>query len=99
MDEVEVYLNIPELEGNIKKMREELNQFREVVGNINKEADDVFTHWKGAAQTAYMEKYDKLRSIMEKDTPNAVDDMITFLENFVKDMESRDRDAASSLRG
>lgn len=95
----EVYLNIPALEENIRKMREGIDQLKEVVGKINSEADDVLNHWKGAAQVAYMEQYNQLRSAMTTDVPDAVDGMITFLENFVKDMESRDRDAASSLRG
>lgn len=95
----EVYLNIPALEENIRKMREGIDQLKEVVGKINSEADDALNHWKGAAQVAYMEQYNQLRSAMTTDVPDAVDGMITFLENFVKDMESRDRDAASSLRG
>ena len=95
----EVYLNVPALEENIKKMREGIDQLKEVVGKINSEADDVLNHWKGAAQVAYMEQYNQLGSAMTTDVPDAVDGMITFLENFVKDMESRDRDAASSLRG
>lgn len=95
----EVYLDIPAVEENIRKMREGIDQLKEVVGNINGEADDVLNHWKGAAQEAYMDQYNQLRSAMTTDVPDAVEGMIDFLEKFLNDMIELDRNAASSLRG
>ena len=99
MPEDEMILRWAELEQNIEDMKSGLEQFVEAVNKINKAVDDSPNNWKGATQTAYMEQYNDLRTAMTKDVPDAVEGMITFLENFMKDIESRDRDAASSLRG
>ena len=95
----ELYLDIPALEENIRKMREGIDQLKEVVGKINSEADDVLNHWKGDTQGAYMDQYNQLRSAMTTDVPDAVTGMIDFLEKFLNDMIELDRNAASSLRG
>lgn len=95
----EVYVNIGGLEKNISSMRTGLNQFKEAVATISKAVDDSPHNWKGATQTAYMDQYNDLRSVLTKDVPDAVDGMINFLEKFLNDMVERDRDAASSLRG
>lgn len=99
MPEDEMILRWSELKQNVKDMQSGLEQFVEAVNKINKAVDDSPNNWKGATQTAYMEQYNDLRTAMTKDVPDAVEGMITFLENFMKDIESRDRDAASSLRG
>ena len=87
------------MENNIKDMKSGLEQCAEAVKKINDAVDDSPNNWEGAAQTAYMEQYNTLRSAMTKDVPDAVEGMIDFLENFLNDMIERDRDAASSLRG
>lgn len=99
MPEDRMILKWAELKQNIEDMKRGLEQFVEAVNKINKAVDDSPNNWEGATQTAYMEQYNDLRTAMTKDVPDAVNGMITFLENFMKDIESRDRDAASSLRG
>ena len=46
-----------------------------------------------------MEQYNELKPKLRKDVPDAVNGMITFLENFMKNMKSCDEDAANSIRG
>ena len=99
MAEDRMVLKLDGLEQNIKDMKSGLEQFAEAVKKINDAVDDSPNNWEGAAQTAYMEQYNNLRSAMTKDVPDAVDGMINFLEKFLNDMIERDRDAASSLRG
>lgn len=87
------------LEQNIKDMKSGLEQFVEAVNKINEAVDDSPNNWEGATQTAYMEQYNELKPKLTKDVPDAVNGMITFLENFMKNMKSCDEDAAHSIRG
>lgn len=87
------------LEQNIKDMERGLEQFVEAVKKINNAVDDSPNNWKGATQTAYMEQYNELKPKLTDDVPTAVNGMITFLKDFMKNMKSCDEDAASSLRG
>lgn len=87
------------LEQNIKDMKSGLEQFVEAVNKINEAVDDSPNNWEGATQTAYMEQYNELKPKLTKDVPDAVNGMITFLENFMKNMKSCDEDTAHSIRG
>ena len=99
MPEDEMILKWAGLEQNNEDMKRGLEQFVEAVDKINKAVDDSPNNWKGATQTAYMEQYNELKPKLRKDVPDAVNGMITFLENFMKNMKSCDEDAANSIRG
>ncbi len=93
-----LYLNRSGLEEDIKKMRDGLEAFNEAVKVINSGVDAAPEDWKGATQTAYMERYNELRSALTKDVPESVQGMIDFMETFLKNMMEGDESGASGLR-
>ena len=93
-----LYLNRSGLEGDIKKMREGLEAFNQAVSTINAGVDAAPEDWKGATQTAYLERYNELRTTLTKDVPEAVDGMIEFMQSFLNSMMEGDESGASGLR-
>jgi len=93
-----LYLNRPGLEADIKSMKEGLEAFVQAVSSINAGVDAAPNDWKGATQTAYMDKYNELRPTLTKDVPEAVEGMIEFMQNFLNSMMDSDESGASGLR-
>lgn len=98
MGENILYLNREGLESDIKTMREGLEAFEAAVKTINRGVDAAPEHWKGATETAYLERYNELRVTLEKDVPDAVQGMIDFMQNFLQGMMEGDESGASGLR-
>ena len=99
METVELYLNRPGLEENIKNMRAGLEQFNAAVTMINKAVDESPNNWKGATQTAYMQQYNDLRKTITNDIPEAVDGMAKFMDDFLRKMIEADSDIAGGMGG
>jgi len=93
-----LYLDREGLESDIKTMRTGLEAFAEAVRTINSGVDAAPEHWQGATQTAYMERYNELRTALTKDVPESVQGMIDFMENFLNSMMEGDASGASGLR-
>jgi uncharacterized protein YukE len=93
-----LYLNRPGLEADIKKMKDGLEAFEEAVKIINAGVDAAPNDWKGATQTAYMDRYNELRTALTKDVPESVQGMIEFMEKFLSNMMEGDESGASGLR-
>jgi len=94
-----LYLNRSGLEADIKKMRNGLEAFQSAVKEINAGVDAAPEDWKGATQTAYLDRYNDLRSVITTDIPESVQGMIDFMENFLNNMMDGDAQGASGLRG
>lgn len=94
-----LYLDRPGLESDIQTMKQGLDAFNEAVKMINSGVDAAPEHWKGATQTAYMERYNELRSALTKDVPESVQGMIDFMQGFLDSMMEGDESGASGLRG
>ena len=67
-----LYLNRSGLEADIQKMKDGLDAFNQAVSTINAGVDAAPEDWKGATQTAYMERYNELRTALTKDVPESV---------------------------
>ena len=93
-----LYLNRSGLEDDIKKMHDGLEAFNEAVKVINAGVDAAPEHWKGATQTAYMDRYNELRTALTKDVPESVQGMIDFMQTFLNNMMEGDESGASGLR-
>ncbi len=93
-----LYLNRPGLESDIKKMKDGLEAFNNAVTTINAGVDAAPEDWKGATQTAYMERYNELRTALTKDVPESVQGMIDFMQTFLNNMMESDESGASGLR-
>jgi len=93
-----LYLNRSGLEEDIKKMRDGLEAFNDAVKVINAGVDAAPEDWKGATQTAYMDRYNELRTALTKDVPESVQGMIDFMESFLNNMMEGDESGASGLR-
>ncbi len=93
-----LYLNRSGLEADIQKMREGLDAFNQAVVTINTGVDSAPEDWKGATQTAYMERYNELRIALTKDVPESVQGMIDFMQSFLNNMMEGDESGASGLR-
>ena len=93
-----LYLNRPGLEADIKKMRDGLAAFNQAVESINAGVDAAPEDWKGATQSAYLERYNELRTSLTKDVPEAVQGMIDFMQSFLNSMMEGDESGASGLR-
>ena len=93
-----LYLNRPGLERDIKKMKDGLEAFNNAVTTINAGVDAAPEDWKGATQTAYMERYNALRTALTKDVPESVQGMIDFMQTFLNNMMEGDESGASGLR-
>ena len=93
-----LYLNRPGLESDIKKMKDGLEAFNNAVTTINAGVDAAPEDWKGATQTAYMERYNELRTALTKDVPESMQGMIDFMQTFLNNMMEGDESGASGLR-
>ena len=93
-----MFLNSPGLESDIKKMKDGLEAFNNAVTTINAGVDAAPEDWKGATQTAYMERYNELRTALTKDVPESVQGMIDFMQTFLNNMMEGDESGASGLR-
>ena len=93
-----LYLNRPGLEEDIKKMKNGLDAFNDAVKIINEGVDAAPEDWKGATETAYMERYNELRTALTKDVPESVQGMIDFMQTFLNNMMEGDESGASGLR-
>ncbi len=93
-----LYLDREGLEIDIKTMRDGLEAFNSAVKIINSGVDAAPEHWQGATQTAYMDRYNELRTALTKDVPESVQGMIDFMENFLNSMMEGDESGASGLR-
>lgn len=94
-----LYLNQSGLEADVQKMKDGLEDFQSAVRVINEGVDAAPEDWKGATQTAYLDRYNELRSVITKDIPESVQGMIEFIEKFLNNMMESDTQGASSLRG
>lgn len=92
------YLNRPGLEADIQKMKDGLEAFNQGVSTINAGVDAAPEDWKGATQTAYMERYNELRTALTKDVPESVQGMIDFMQQFLNNMMEGDESGAAGLR-
>ena len=93
-----LYLNRPALEQDIRTMKSGLEAFNEAVRMINSGVDAAPEHWKGATETAYMERYNELRTALTRDVPESVQGMIEFMQGFLNSMMEGDASGASGLR-
>lgn len=93
-----LYLDRMGLESDIKTMRSGLDAFNAAVKTINGGVDAAPEHWQGATQTAYMDRYNELRTTLTTDVPEAVQGMIDFMESFLNSMMEGDESGASGLR-
>ena len=93
-----LYLNRSGLEADIQKMKDGLDAFNQAVSTINAGVDAAPEDWKGATQTAYMERYNELRTALTKDVPESVQGMIDFMQTFLNNMMEGDDSGASGLR-
>ena len=93
-----LYLDREGLEIDIKTMRDGLEAFNSAVKIINSGVDAAPENWQGATQTAYMDRYNELRTALTKDVPESVQGMIDFMENFLNSMMEGDESGASGLR-
>ena len=93
-----LYLDRQGLENDIVTMKRGLEAFNEAVQTINSGVDAAPEHWQGATETAYMERYEQLRTALIKDAPESVQGMIDFMQNFLNSMMEGDESGASSLR-
>ena len=93
-----LYLNRSGLEADIQKMKDGLDAFNQAVSTINAGVDAAPEDWKGATQTAYMERYNELRTALTKDVPESVQGMIDFMQTFLNNMMEGDESGASGLR-
>ncbi len=79
-------------------MKDGLEAFNNAVTTINAGVDAAPEDWKGATQTAYMERYNELRTALTKDVPESVQGMIDFMQTFLNNMMESDESGASGLR-
>lgn len=93
-----LYVDKPGLESDVSKMKHGLENFISAVSEINAGVDATPSHWKGVTKEAYFDRYNELRNTLQKDVPDAVDGMIKFLEDFIKNMAESDSGAAAALR-
>ena len=93
-----LYLNRSGLEADIQKMKDGLDAFNQAVATINAGVDAAPEDWKGATQTAYMERYNELRTALTKDVPESVQGMIDFMQTFLNNMMEGDESGAAGLR-
>ena len=91
-------LNRSGLEEDINAMKRGLEAFQQAVSTINSGVDAAPNDWKGATQTAYMDKYNELRSTLTTTVPESVQGMIDFMQGFLDSMMDSDESGASGLR-
>lgn len=81
-------------------MRTGLDQLNAAVEQFSKAVGETQENWRGSAQTEFMNQYDSnIKPKLEKDVPGAIDGLISFVDNFLKNMIEADNNAAEGMRG
>lgn len=88
-----------ELRNGSSFLRQKIEAINSEVMALKSKVNDVASAWEGAAQSSFVDSFNQMCPMLEKDFPNVIEGIAAQLEGAANTIEEADAQIAQAFRG